>query len=74
MLKQIKELLYNYKLTFSKDFNSAYCDFFHIYYIKDEFENEYVEVHLTYPKKSFYLELKHLPILCKILCEKKMEF
>ena len=74
MLKQIKDLLYNYDLMFSKDYNSAFCEQFHISYTRDEFENEYIYVTLIKLKKSFYLELKHLPILCKILCEKKMEF
>lgn len=73
MLKHIKELLSNYKLMFSKDFNDAFCDYFHLYYKKDKNNNERVEIHLHYDKKVFFINFKDLSILCQVLNDKKNE-
>lgn len=83
MLKQFKNLLSAYKIYFSKDFNSAFCDRFHLDYTKDEFENEYLGIDFIHDKKAIYLNLKDISdstlkelilCLCKLFCEKKLEF
>lgn len=83
MLKQFKNLLSSYEITFSKDFNSAFCNRFHLSYTKDEFENEYLGIDFIHDKKAIYLNLKDVPdsalkvlllSLCKLFCEKKLEF
>lgn len=83
MLKQFKDLLSNYEIIFSKDFNSAFCDHFHLRYVKDEFENEYLGINFIHNKKNIYLNLEDvsnsaLKVLlfsfCELFCEKKWEF
>ena len=73
MLKHIKELLSNYKLMFSKDFNDVFCDYFHIYYFEDKDKNKRIELNLIHEKKAFFMNFEHLSILCQVLNEKKNE-